>query len=457
MALIAGVALASVSLRRIPAGGAEQPSIENPGGDAAPSAHPQSPGEDQRAGSETTGGEGDVDNLRIPSGPYEGVVDDRTFIAAFDDDPLVPTPWSAENWDVTVHSRDPETWLELDKVDAAHGPNCEPPPESHPVVAYDHTVFSCKNHMMTAIRGDAYGLIYLTPNQLVDFSDGTATISLDISTLRTSVRDWWDVWITPYDEHSQLPLDLDASADLAGPPRDSIRVGLGSENQMLAEIYDDFENVQFPDWPNGQVTGDTFTGYETFLEPDAKRRDTFVIELSTDHLRVGMPAYDFWWIDTAIPTLDWNVGVVQFGHHSYNPTKDCNVANNPVPPVTECLPTTWHWDNISISPAIPFTIIKAAERGVGENVPSFNFPAPAPADAHLRFSGIGHDLEVSYDGGPWQPALAQPTKDAVKEEHFASYWTPIPAGTTRVDVRGADWYGGDWHVRDATIWSRDVG
>lgn len=38
-----------------------------------------------------------------------------------------------------------------------------------------------------------------------------------------------------------------------------------------------------------------------------------------------MPAYNFWWIDATIPNLGWDMGVVQFGHHSYNPTKDCCV------------------------------------------------------------------------------------------------------------------------------------
>jgi hypothetical protein len=31
---------------------------------------------------------------------------------------------------------------------------------------------------------------------------------------------------------------------------------------------------------------------------------------------------------------------------------------------------------------------------------------------------------------------------------------PVPPGTSRVDFRGSDWWGGDWMVRDPVIWSQ---
>jgi len=386
-------------------------------------------------------------------GSPEGAFDGTEFVATFDGDPGEPQPFDPVDWDITVHSRNPGTWNSLDPVDAGHGPACEPPPEAHRVTAYEDSVFLCKNHMMTSIRGDDYGLIYLTPPYLVDFSAGEAVIKVDVSTRRESVRDWWDIWISPYDDALQLPLDLDASADLSGPPRNAIRVGLGSENQMSAEIYEDFANVGFPDWPHGSVTGDFWTGYEAFLDPDFRRRDTFEIHLSRTHLRVGMPQYDFWWIDTPIPELAWSSGVVQFGHHSYNPGKDCNVANNPKPPVAECVPNTWHWDNVEISPAAPFTIVRAEQRMAHAEAPTMSFVAPAPAAAKLRFAGIGLDMKVRFDGGPWQEATVQRTLAPTAEEHFASYWVDVPAGTTTVEFGAENWYGGSWHVRDASFWS----
>jgi hypothetical protein len=41
------------------------------------------------------------------------------------------------------------------------------------------------------------------------------------------------------------------------------------------------------------------------------------------------------------------------------------------------------------------------------------------------------------------------------EDHFASYWMPMPQGATSVRLRGNDWWGGAWRVRDASIWASD--
>lgn len=386
-------------------------------------------------------------------GSTEGQFDGTQFLATFDGEPSEPLQFNPFDWDITVHSRDPATWESLDLVNADHDATCSPPPDTHPVTAYEDTVYLCRNHMMTSIRGDSYGAIYLTPPYQVDFSQGTAVISVDLSTLRSSARDWWDIWISPYDDSLQLPLAPDAAADLTGPPANAVRIGLREENQVVAEIYEDFENLQFPEWPEQYVSGDYFTGYEQFLDPDVKRRDTFEIRISSTHLQVGMPQYDFWWIDTDIPELDWSTGVVQFGHHSYNPTKGCNEANNPIPPVDECLPTTWHWDNVVISPAVPFTIVRAEQRTAHFDEPTMTFVAPAPEGAHLRFAGIGTNIMVRFDDGEWQPAIVQQTFEATKEEHFSSYWLEVPAGTTQVQFQAQDWFGGGWHVRDASFWS----
>ena len=90
---------------------------------------------------------------------------------------------------------------------AQHGGDCSAPPNAHAVNQYDDAVYLCNNHLMTAINASGYGLIYLTPSQMVDLSGGEAAITFNLSTLRTSVRDWVDIWLTPYDEHLQLPLD----------------------------------------------------------------------------------------------------------------------------------------------------------------------------------------------------------------------------------------------------------
>jgi len=102
---------------------------------------------------------------------------------------------------------------------------------------------------------------------------------------------------------------------------------------------------------------------------------------------------------------------------------------------------------------VPFTILRADRRTADAANGKLSFPAPAPAKANLRFAGIGSNLSVSFDGGKtWQVAAIQAQMKVV-EEHFKSYWMPVPAGTTSVQIRGNDWWGGKWLVRDVSIWA----
>jgi hypothetical protein len=154
-----------------------------------------------------------------------------------------------------------------------------------------------------------------------------------------------------------------------------------------------------------------------------------------------------WWIDSDMPDLDWTSGVVQIGHHSYTPNKDC-LDNS-------CGPNTWHWDNVVIDPAIPFTMIKAEDRAVTVSGTTVNFPAAAPADAFLRFAGHGTDIQVKAGSGAWEDATVQAASDPVPEG-FKSYWMPIAEGTTSVTFRGGELNGAPFHVRDMSIWSTNV-
>ena len=367
--------------------------------------------------------------------------DESIFFETFDGDPQQPESWRSPNWDITVHSRERDTWFELEAMNAAHGANCEAPPKTHVITAYEDTVFQCRNHLMTAINAEEYAVIYLTPDHMVDFSQDEAVIRFDVSTARESVRDWIDLWITPYDDHLQLPL-TDWLPDLNGEPRESVHIFMDFSSFMRfqGEIIHDFETKELP------LTDKGWLGYETFLNPSPKKRETFELRISETHLKFGMPEYDFWWIDTDISELGWNKGVVQLGHHSYNPTK-CD----------GCGPNTWHWDNIIIEPAAPFTIIPGNRRYVDEDTdPDVSFDNPAPENAHLRFAGIGNYIEVSFDGGQtWEKAQLQ-KQEQYADELFRSYWTPIPAGTTDVQFRGDDWWGAGWHVRDVSIWAPSV-
>jgi hypothetical protein len=364
-----------------------------------------------------------------------------TFKATFDGNPSQPQSWQPSNWDVTVHSRDISTWNKLETMQAAHGTDCSPSPATHTVTEYKDAVFICKDHVMTAINASGYGVIYLTPNQLVDFSNGEAVVKFDLSTARTSLRDWMDVWISPYADHLQLPLN-DFYPDLSGEPRRGIQVEMNQFNGKTT-----FKLNRIANFKTTGISGTTWVGYEDFLTPSAMRRDTFELHISRTHIKFGMPAYNFWWYDAKIPTLDWSVGVVQFGHHSYTPKKDCSTRT--------CGPNTWHWDNVQISPAVPFTIIRATQRYTDvKNGAQMTLAASAPSGANLRFSGIGKNLQVSFNNGAtWVKAVTQ-AQEKYTEEAFWSYWMPIPAGTKTIKFKGTKWWGGDWRVQDLSVWAR---
>ena len=363
---------------------------------------------------------------------------DGIFTETFDINPDSPTSWQPDNWDVTVHSRDYDTWYALEPMQAHHGPNCEAPPATHTVTAYEDTVFNCKNHMMTALNASGYGTLYLTPNHLIDFSQGEAVFRYDMSTLRTVGRDWVDIWVTPYEDHLQLPL-ADWFPDLSGEPKRGFHIEMsGTDPNETEFILFMIENHQPTKMPRN------YGGYEEFLTQDAKRRDTFELRVSQNRIRFGMPDYDWWWIDQEVD-LDWSQGVIQIGHHSYNPTKGCSGPT--------CGPNTYHWDNFYMEPAVPFTMLKGSQRYVDQQTnPVVQFNGQAPANSHLRFAGIGDRLEVSFDGGnSWQPAQTQ-TQIKYETDKFWSYWMPVPEGTSTVHFRDTKTH--EWMVRDITIWSR---
>ena len=372
------------------------------------------------------------------------------FLENFDGMPPKPQSWSSPNWDIQVHSRDRDTWLTLETMQADHGTGCEPPPASHfNNGAYPDAVFQCHDHVMTSLNAGGYGEIYLTPNRMVDFSAGEAIIRFDMSTRRTSDRDWVDLWITPYDDNLALPIDSDV--DLQGAPKNSvhIRMDFGDYGVFFGEIYRNFQGAALP-----QKTSEP---YEQALTPSAKDRSTFELRISRSHVKFGMPTYNLWWIDTNIADLGWSKGILQLGHHSYNPQKNCASSS------LVCLPNTWHWDNVNINPATPFTMIEADRRYVLKGDPNqvVNFAAPAPASAFLRFSGIGK-IEVSFNNGPFVPATkAQssqlPGIGAYHPEHLSNYWVSAPQGTETIKLRFSndDWYttSFDMIAKDFAIWS----
>jgi hypothetical protein len=385
--------------------------------------------------------------------------------------PVAPIAYDAApqsgGWAIVRHQRDPGSWYQIEQMDAWHGSMCQRPDDrtaanrTHPVHEYRDMVFLCRNHIMTATNARGYGVNYLTPSRMVDFSTGSAVVRFDVATLRESGRDWIDLWLTPYGENLVTPLD-DTLPDLQGEPRNAFHLRMTSERARSAFIASVIRNHVGENLPTA-----TDEGYEAafartpdpadptgarVLAPSATRRDTFELHISRTHVKFGMPRYNLWWVDADIPGgLDWSRAVLQLGHHSFDPTRESGGK-----------PTTWHWDNVGMAPAVPFTILRADRRFVDEatRAGEINFPAGAPEGAHLRFSAIGQTVvrfgDDSDDEVAWLPAVRQ-AQERQDLRRFSSYWMPIPPGTTRVRFRPVRpllfMSDGHWMVRDIAVWS----
>jgi hypothetical protein len=401
------------------------------------------------------------------------------FLATFDGLPTTPQPFlqtpTSANWDVAVHSRDSGTLFTLDQMEAQHGPDCAPPIDAtgrlvthHFDGDYNKAVFQCKDHIMTSMNEGGYGLIYLTPNKLADFSSGEVVITVDVSTLRTSGRDWWDVWVTPYEDNLQLPFDA-GDVDLQGVPRRSIHMKMDSFSGgtiFYGGLIDNFTNTDL-----GSCWWCTI---EDKMTTSPQQRTKFELRISKTHVKFSIPGgqldvkgnpinggQPIVWVDKEIAPLSWDKGVVQLGHHSYNPRKDC--TPDPIDPYKQCYPNTWHWDNVSISNTIPFTIIKADKRVIPENTTDqIIFNQPAPVNSYLRFSAILAPLQqVSFDNGAtWQDLQRQAQPKDCMNGHMCNFWMPIPQGVQKVIYKSQPsntfWWGSQGIAKDFSIWSSTV-
>lgn len=360
------------------------------------------------------------------------------FLETFDGQPSAPLLWQKAQWDISLHATD---FFGFEPQHADHGAGCDAPPATHLVRDMSESVFQCRDHLMTAMNTEGYGVAYLTPNQMVDFSGTEAVVSFDVSTLRRSGRDWINVWVSPYDDHLQMPVERDAP-DLGGPPRNGIHVELMPVHGDDFRSYTDFNVFVFRDGVRTKLARLTSRGYASVVTPSATQRERFELRISQNRIRFGMPARNLWWVDRAIAPLSWQRGVVQLSHVAYSPTKDCRT----------CTPNTWHWDNVLVAPAVPFTMLAATPRTVKSNS-TVQFERPAPAGSHLRFAGFGNTFQLSFDGGAtWTPATL--ARQRVRKDNFLSYWTPVPEGVTSVRIKGTPRNGNPWLARDISIWSQ---
>ena len=326
---------------------------------------------------------------------------------------------------------------------AQHGGDCSAPPATHHIIKLTDSAFICKNHMMTSIA-DGYGTVYFSPARLVDFSKSSAAVTWQVSTQRLSARDWWDIWISPFNENLVLPLDDDFPA-FQGPPKDAVHIRMDFGTCVNGNAGSIFIGEVFTNFTSKDVTA-AVPCLEDVIKPSAVTRSNFELDISTSHIRFVVPGTSLAWVDTAV-NLPFDHGVIQWGHHSYSPDKGC-IASEP------CR-DTFHWSNVSITPAVPFTMLRPnGTASVHQAAQTLRLPRPAPTGSFLRFAGLG-EISVSFDGGStWQAAQRQ-HQVGTAPEHFSSYWTPVPTSATSLTFSGQpNVFGEDWWAQDVAVWSR---
>jgi hypothetical protein len=293
---------------------------------------------------------------------------------------------------------------------------------------------------MTAINASGYGIAVVTPSELLDCRS-SCSVTWEMSTERTSFRDWPDVWITPWADNLTLPID--GEVDLQGMPRNTIHV--------------DAANTQNTFVLKGMVNGKGFEAIKPWSSPsmsngiaagtnEAAIRQTFRLSLTLNRVRLERLGSS-----TATPLVFWDLPiagedlknfhrddlVVQFAHHSYTPTKSDSCGN-------VCRPNTWHWANFNLSPSRPFSLIQGPRVTNGGTV---KFDQPAPPNSFLRFSAL---CRVTIDGKPVerQTFLGQTA-------HMSSYFVPIPVGKQSFEIRfSPEGDCGHGAAKDIAIWAK---
>jgi hypothetical protein len=411
-----------------------------------------------------------------PGGYLETVLaQTASLLETFDGSPSVPTPYTnPDNWEILVQGVNAQEAAAGVSI-AQHGPHCEAPGypytplNSHPIRSSDDAVFQCNGHLMTALGITGYGAIYMTPPALMNFRNGPAVLSWDMSTLRTAARDWVDIVLTPYAEHQMLAYN---NNDQHVPP-DNIHIQLAGGGNVFLVSQRVNGGPDMPILGDGGTTWDMVQAAQNPpLHQDAARRDSFQVELTSTHISVCITGNNipqtytyrgqqgFCWVDadlvTPLASDTWGgQSTVQLDHRDYNPEKSCSaeddasgIVHSPFGDVT-CPPDTWHWDNVRINPSVPFSIIRPTEDYHLSN-PSpqtVNFVAAAPANTNLEFVTFGDNsaLQVSYDGGAsWRQAVFQPALATGHDENGEMVWMPVPQGTRSVQVRGNNGFWGSY-------------
>jgi hypothetical protein len=388
-----------------------------------------------------------IDTIPVPP-PTPGSV----WLETFSGQPTTPTRFMSNRWDIQRYSRDREVWVTPDAMPADHGAmDCAGPPATHTMASYDGMVFLCRDHMMTAVKGEGYAAVVLTPNAQLDWANGPATLSFALSTLRRTRRDWMSFYLTPWAEALMIPTRDDAPG-LNSQPRTSLWIRHEDSGNLCAYVLLSFGATKLPCADSRDIEA-RFAAIGMATSPS--RRDTVTITISSTRVRVTWGALPM--VDAALPQpLPFTQAVVQLGHYSYNPDKECYIS--PIAGNGTCTANTWHWDDVRLSNSVPFTIIGSTPRALLNADGAFTLNAPAPANAMLRFHAIGTEPDISFtNGATWIVPTRLPVSKT--NDPDMQYATPIPAGTTRILFRRArrlvsHWNLSEMNVHDVHVWAR---
>jgi hypothetical protein len=360
-------------------------------------------------------------------------------------------PGATNDWDVLkTNSVNTSDGVVSGSFEAGHGADCAAPPATHTVRTVADTVFLCNNHMMTAENDTD---TFFTPNQLVDFSHGTAAVTVQVSTARYSARDWWEVWLSPFSENFATPTDNAPAFN--GNPDNALhifmnqRVGCTHSQPTWGQVGTMFEYKLYRGGSEAGKGGGGPCMEDAAGGPSSKTRSTFELDVSQGHVRFVMhgAAGDATYVDDNM-SLPFNQAVVTWAHRSYNPSKACGFDGT-------CGPNTFHWSNVSITPSVPFTMLRPnGASSVHEATPTtVTLPQPAPANSFLRFAAWGN-IKASYNGGAFVAPHMQDT--AWRPEGASSYFSPVPAGTRTITFQGTPRANMPWWVEDVSVWASTV-
>ncbi|MEX0616986.1 MAG: Ig-like domain-containing protein [Candidatus Woykebacteria bacterium] len=358
----------------------------------------------------------------------------NSFLDTFDGTPAAPeSMYRRQNWSMDVNS---DNFGTEGHIMAQHGSDCGPPPATHMVDMRENMMFNCRNHIMTSAGGfENFPVVVMTPAALLDWSQGEATFSWRMSTERGSDREWPAVVLTPGYQSGHRDFDrtlMYPFFDDQGPPSESLGIEMLGNGLWNLKVFNGGVNVLH----------NRTSGWNSFLTPSATRRDLFVMKMSRTHLSLCMPEYNHCFFNDDIPALSWTNATVQFMQLAYNSGKG-SCIDDPCEPMHE---NTWHIDDVSLSPAIPFTVIHSCLEQRDNTCransifkdPSLsatvNFERPSPPNSYLRFAKVDKIPQYALDVegfNTWHtPTLQQATKT-----YLGTVMVPIPEGVKEVRFR----------------------